>query len=109
MARLLCQHGRCAVYLPGRNGAGFRRSAFHATPAPIKINASVALKLPGAMQLMQLVMIIGTSFMLTQLRTEMDSNLTMSIHHGAVKSKGRDFRDQRRPRSVTHLWNADRQ
>jgi hypothetical protein len=50
-------------YLADLTGATFRRSAVHATPAPIKIKASVALKLPGAMQLMQLVTIIGTSFM----------------------------------------------
>ena len=49
--------------LADRTEASFRRSAVHATPVPIKIKASVALRLPGATQLMQLVMIIGTSFM----------------------------------------------
>jgi hypothetical protein len=40
-------------YLSDRTRASFRRSAVHATPTPIKITASIALKLPGAMQLMQ--------------------------------------------------------
>jgi hypothetical protein len=38
-------------------GTCFHRSAANATQLPIKIRANVALKLPGAMQLMQLPMI----------------------------------------------------
>ena len=49
-------------YLSDRTRASFRRSIVHVIPAPIKITASVALKLPGAMQLMQLVTSVGTSF-----------------------------------------------
>jgi hypothetical protein len=44
-------------------GTGFRRSAVSAIPAPIRTKASVALKLPGAMQLMQVPMIAGASNM----------------------------------------------
>jgi hypothetical protein len=45
-------------------GTCFRRSAANATQLPIKIRANVALKLPGAMQLMQLPMIVGASNMM---------------------------------------------
>jgi hypothetical protein len=41
----------------------FRRSECATTNAPIKIRASVAPKLPGAMQLMQVPMIVGASYM----------------------------------------------
>jgi hypothetical protein len=43
--------------------ASFRRSVVSATPTPIRTNASVALKLPGAMQLMQVPVIAGASYM----------------------------------------------
>lgn len=39
-----------------------RRSATSATLAPIRMSASVALRLPGAMQLMQLPMMAGASY-----------------------------------------------
>jgi hypothetical protein len=44
-----------------RARASFRRSAVSTTPTPIKTKASVALKLPGAMQLIQVPMIVGAS------------------------------------------------
>jgi hypothetical protein len=39
-----------------------RRSAVNAKAAPMTMRASVALKLPGAMQLMQVPMIVGASY-----------------------------------------------
>jgi hypothetical protein len=42
--------------------ASFRRSAVNAILAPMTITASVALKLPGAIQLMQVPMTDGTSY-----------------------------------------------
>jgi hypothetical protein len=50
-----------AGYFLKRTRASLRRSAVNATPAPIKIRASVALKLPGAMQSIQVPMIVGAS------------------------------------------------
>jgi hypothetical protein len=47
-------------YLSDRIRASLRRPAVHAIT--IKITASVALKLPGATQLMQEVTSVGTSF-----------------------------------------------
>jgi len=41
----------------------FRRSEWATTIAPVKIRASVASKLPGAMQLIQEPMIAGASYM----------------------------------------------
>jgi hypothetical protein len=49
-------------YLSNRTRTSLRRSAVHAIPVPIKITASVALKLPGVTQLMQEVTSVGTSF-----------------------------------------------
>ena len=49
--------------LSNRISASFRRSAVSAKPAPIRISASVALRLSGAMQLIQVPMIDGTSCM----------------------------------------------
>ena len=46
-----------------RTRASFRRSAVSAIPTPMTISASVALKLPGAMQLIQVPMIDGASYM----------------------------------------------
>jgi hypothetical protein len=43
--------------------SNFRRSVCAAINAPINIKASVALKLPGAMQLMQVAIIAGASDM----------------------------------------------
>ena len=50
-----------ARYLPLRTRASLRRSAVNAIPAPMKMRANVALKLPGAMQLIQVPMIVGAS------------------------------------------------
>jgi hypothetical protein len=47
-----------------RARASFRRSAVSAIPAPMTISASVALKLPGAMQLIQVPMTDGASYMI---------------------------------------------
>jgi hypothetical protein len=54
-----------AVFLSryNRTRASFRRSAVSAIPTPMTISASVALKLPGAMQLIQVPMIDGASYM----------------------------------------------
>jgi hypothetical protein len=46
-----------------RTRASFRRSAVSAIPTPMTISASDALKLPGAMQLTQVPMIDGASYM----------------------------------------------
>jgi hypothetical protein len=46
-----------------RTRASFRRSAVSAIPTPMTISASVALKLPGAMQLIQVPMTAGASYM----------------------------------------------
>jgi hypothetical protein len=43
--------------------SNFRRSVYAAINAPINIKASVALKLPGVMQLMQVPMMAGASNM----------------------------------------------
>jgi len=52
-----------ARYLPLHTRASLRRSAVNAIPAPMKMRANVALKLPGAMQLIQVPMIAGASNM----------------------------------------------
>ena len=44
---------------PGLSAEGLRCSTVKAIPNPINIKAIVALKLPGAMQLMQAPMIVG--------------------------------------------------
>jgi hypothetical protein len=44
-----------------RSRASLRRSAVNAMRAPMTMRASVALKLPGTMQLMQVPMIVGAS------------------------------------------------
>jgi hypothetical protein len=49
-------------YLPARTRASFRRSTVNVMPAPMTMRASVALKLPGAMQLIQVPMIAGASY-----------------------------------------------
>lgn len=51
-----------ARYLPLRTRASLRRSAVNAIPAPMTMRANVALKLPGAMQLMQVPTIVGVSY-----------------------------------------------
>jgi hypothetical protein len=50
------------LYLPARTRASFRRSTVNVMPAPMTMRASVALKLPGAMQLIQVPMIAGASY-----------------------------------------------
>ena len=47
----------------GLSAESLRRSAVKAIPAPTRMTASVAFKLPGAMQLMQVPMIVGASNM----------------------------------------------
>jgi hypothetical protein len=42
----------------------FRRSAASTNPAPMTIRANVALKLPGAKQLIQVPMTDGASYMM---------------------------------------------
>jgi hypothetical protein len=49
-------------YLPLRTRASLRRSAINAKLALMTMKASVALKLPGGMQLMQVPMIAGASY-----------------------------------------------
>jgi hypothetical protein len=49
-------------YLSLRTRASLRRSAVNAKATPMTMRASVALKLPGAMQLMQVPMIVGASY-----------------------------------------------
>ncbi len=49
-------------YLSLRTRASFRRSTVNVMPAPMTMRASVALKLPGAMQLIQVPMIAGASY-----------------------------------------------
>jgi hypothetical protein len=51
-----------AVYLLARTRANFRRSTVSAMLAPMTMRASVALKLPGVMQLIQVPMIVGASY-----------------------------------------------
>jgi hypothetical protein len=51
-----------SAYLPQRTRASFRRSTVKAMPTPITRRASVAPKLPGAIQLTQVVMISGASY-----------------------------------------------
>ncbi|MCU1310216.1 MAG: hypothetical protein JWO20_1341 [Candidatus Angelobacter sp.] len=46
----------------GLSAESLRRSAVKAMPAPTRMTASVALKLPGAMQLRQVPMIVGASY-----------------------------------------------
>jgi hypothetical protein len=53
---------RLIGYLPLRTRASFCRSAVNAMPAPMIISARVALRLPGAMQLIQVPMIVGASY-----------------------------------------------
>jgi hypothetical protein len=50
-----------AGYLSLRTRASLRRSAVSAMPAPMTMRASVALKLPGAMQSIQVPMIVDAS------------------------------------------------
>jgi len=50
-----------ARYLPLRTRASLRRCVVNAMPAPMTMSASVALKLPGATQLMQVPMMAGAS------------------------------------------------
>jgi hypothetical protein len=52
-----------AAYLPLRTRASFRCSTINAMLAPITMRATVALKLPGAIQLMQVPIIVGASCM----------------------------------------------
>jgi hypothetical protein len=49
-------------YLPLRTRASLRRSAINAKLALMTMKASVALKLPEPMQLMQVPMIAGASY-----------------------------------------------
>src|SRR5260370_28408195 len=46
----------------GLSAESLRRCAVNAMPAPMTMRASIALKLPGAMQLMQMPMIDGASY-----------------------------------------------
>jgi hypothetical protein len=83
-------------YLFDRTLASFRRSAVHAIPAPIKITASVALKLPGAMQLIQLVTSVGTSIIwhLSRNHTRVRWDLRFSsqpLMRRSRQTKGADF------------------
>jgi hypothetical protein len=59
---ILPPRGSFVCYLSLRTRASLRRSAVNAMPAPMMMRASVALKLPGAMQLMQVPMIVGASY-----------------------------------------------
>ena len=58
-----CSRAWGAAYLSLHTRARLRRSAVNAMPAPTKMRASVALKLPGAMQLRHVPMIAGASDM----------------------------------------------
>jgi hypothetical protein len=60
--RLLKPPANLISYLSLRTRASFRRSTVNVMPAPMTMRASVALKLPGAMQLIQVPMIAGASY-----------------------------------------------
>jgi hypothetical protein len=57
-------------HLRARTRASFRRSTVSAMPAPITMRASVALKLAGAMQLIQVPMIAGASYTVRPFRQD---------------------------------------
>jgi hypothetical protein len=66
-------HGLFVCYLSAHTRTSLRRSAVNAMPPLMMIRASVALKLPGAMQLMQVPTIAGASYTVRPSRNKPNS------------------------------------
>jgi hypothetical protein len=75
-----CSRAWGAGYLSLHTRAGLRRSAVNAMPAPTKMRASVALKLPGAMQLKHVPMIAGASNMAAFSFATLDGSQTARVN-----------------------------